>query len=270
MDNHVIYILDHPLIVDSNIKFLNYIKKNQHILQQMKVNIGVNIVTNGFPNAFPVLVTSKKRYHGLNDILVVYESNIKAYNDFQIKNKTVENRSENKTVENIGENKTIENRNEINEENIHEYMKSNITGDTGDGELSIGDMGNNGMMDDYRYMIDKRSVKNPYTPKRSNDIYSDDAVESKNDIQDQLYKQLTNAKQHNMFENTQKNNERRDNIVFNSNNNFDKDDNILNKNIIDTDKSVKIDPSNIERGPEDDPQDLIMEKAYWNRISESD
>lgn len=278
---HNIYILDVPELTQKNVNFLEYIKRNQSLLKSMKVIINI-FVTSQVGNLtvanFPVLVTKNKTYYGLHDIVIVYESNIREYNNYintinkkEIDTYRVSKNTDKKNNEseylNDSKNITIDN-NEDTDNQLHQYIQSNLritSNDDIDDDVSpIGDIGSKSMMDHYNYMLDKRSKshKNPYAPRKNNDIAmmssSSNSSNSNNksnnkNMQDMMFQQLQGS----MSGNKQYNKEDADV--------YEKEDNIKAEL---TEETINIDPSKIEHDDED-PQDNIMEQAYWNRISET-
>lgn len=294
---HNIYILDIPELIHKNISFLGYIKRNQELLKTMNVIVNITIVNqlNHFKiTDFPILATKNKQYYGYHDVVIVYESNIREYNNYMAslsnKNERSNERSNdiyqvskntssnnikryqhsniisedgNNPEKNNIDNSSYDSLNEDSDYQLHQYFQSNlrqVTNAMDDDDASpIGDIGNKSMMDQYHYMLDKRgkSHKNPYTPRKNNDIamMTTNSGNKNETMQNMMFQQLQGI------------NER--NYIKNSNNddiNEEREDNI---NIDTNEESINIDPSKIEHDPDEDSQDNIMEQAYWNRISET-
>jgi hypothetical protein len=256
MNIHNIYILDIYEFNINNIKFLNYIKRNKEIIKNMGIQLKVHIVypsqlQNDYDiklfflskqiDTFPVLITDKKIYTSLHEIVKVYESNIIAYKKY-IESKNIY--KESKDIKN--NNKTIDQ--EINdEEHIHSYISQNLqmktTNDDDDDELPFDDNNSSNMMDMYRHMISKRNTekKNPNTNSKIRTLETTTNEQNDTNINNIIYKQLQQ----------------------------NKEDNISNTKEEDQDDNINIDPSIIEHDGDEDPQDILLEKAYWNRISET-
>lgn len=262
---HNIYILDDPFFDDINIKFLSYLKKNKSIIKDMGVSIRIDALTSDQLNEiedflkennieiFPILVTDKKIYKGLHDIVMIYDTNIKSYHNHiyqqeQLKQQEIlRNQQElyqrQQQIQKQQQKQSIIEDSDLDEQ-MHSYIANELQLKTVEKDDSMfNDMNNDNMMDSYRHMMSKRG-----TEKRSpfnNKLRSLENTKQSNDdninMQDIIYNQLQN--------------------------NVDKEDNI--KHEIDDDEVINIDPSKIKYDEDDDPQDAILEKAYWNRVSET-
>ena len=296
---HNIYILDHPMFVDNNIKFLSYIKKNQETIKDMGVRIIISALTPDQltdPNvefflkskhikAFPVLITDSKIYKGLHEIVYIYQTNIVEYNKYKdelqkqtmIQQVALQKQQQQKQQQQMQQQQmqmqvAIKQQDIDSDEQIHSYISQqlHIKTKTDDEDTPFGD-GDNMMMDSYRHMISRRNVdkKGPYSSKMR-------TVEQKNDddndnIQNVIFKQLQTRSNSIVTNDTHEislqKNSRRDNKQNNSHGSDDeREDNI--KGEVEED-GINIDPSNIEYDGDEDPQDAILEKAYWNRMSNS-
>lgn len=277
MENiHNIYILDHPLFINNNINFLAYIKKNQMAIKNMKVSIHIEIIQadqlqdpqiekylkDKNIEIFPILITNKKIYKGLHDIINIYETNIRSYFDYmhqkelQIQNEMkrqqfMQTQNEFKIQKEMEKQQMIQKQNEDNDmddERMHSYISKELQIKEAEHEESpFGDIGNDSMMDTYRHMMTKRSTekRNPFN---NNKLRSLENKKGEDDInmQDIIYKQLQKNKS------MEDDDYHEDNIKQNSD-----------------DETINIDPTKIEYDMDDDPQDAILEKAYWNRVSET-
>ena len=302
---HNIYILDHPTFKTNNISFLSYIKKNQDIIKQMGVKLTITSLTSNQLNdpeigsflksknidLFPVLITDQKIYKGMQEIVNIYENNISEYNQHlknveiykqqiqqqqiqqqlmqrqmlmqQQQQQQVQQRTQQlkQQVQQQKQQQQPKNYAPIDsDEQLHSYMSQNLhskskNDDDNDDEVPFGDDENNSMMDTYRHMITRRNgeKRNPFNSKMR-------TVEDNNSVQKNTQK------------NTQKNSDDVDmqNVIFNqlqSKNNMElRSDNIKE---IDNEETVNIDPSKIDYDQDEDPQDKILESAYWNRIAET-
>jgi hypothetical protein len=290
---HNLYILDCPDLIQKNINFLSYIRRNQDLLKSMNVIVNVSVINqvgNLTIDDFPILTTQNKKYHGFHDIVVVYESNIREYNNYiasindkhkdiyQVSKNITSNAKKNKPVERIKHtDDSFDERNEDSDYQLHSYIQSNlrqVSNSMDDDDASpIGDVGNKSMMDQYNFMLDRRSrgPKNPYAPRKNNDIAMmsnsikpvNNSDGNANSMQDMMFQQLQSSNS---------NKQKRDTNDFHNEserdfqNDLDREDNI--KSEVD-DEPINIDPTKIEHDIDEDPQDQVMEQAYWNRISET-
>ena len=244
---HNIYILDQPVFKINNINFLSYLKRNLNIIKKMNVKINItsltldqlesssvkNFLANKQIDTFPILITENKVYKGLQEILFIYESNIKEYMAFMSKQVQPSKQDTPKKKEPPSD--------DSDEEGVHSYMSKELhiknTNDENDEETPFGDVGDNSMMDTYRHIMNRRNKKDMFSSKTR-------TLENTNSVQNEIYNQLQNNKSN------QK--EREDNI----------------KTAIDDD--INIDPSTVQYDPdEEDPNDILIEKAYWSRMAET-
>lgn len=184
------------------------------------------------------------------------------------------------------------------DEQMHSYISQQLQikqQNDDDEEVPFGDGSNNIMMDSYRHMITRRNTdkKNPFSSKmrtledgeRTNSQTNEESGPEQ--MQDIIYKQLQNSKNpmipskegpreisvsNNQHQQMSQNPRHRQMQMIKSQMNGDdgdideRDDNI--KGDVEED-IINIDPSNIEHDGDEDPQDAILEKAYWNRMSET-
>ncbi len=303
MVSHNIYILDHPMFYDKNVDFLSYIKRNKPIINNMGVTISIipilpdqlndpkieSFLKNKNINMFPILVTENKIYKGIRDIVNIYNNNIYEYNMYlktveqqkhmyqlrqrQMQQEFLERENRMKLME--LEKQRQNNYSQYNQqekyapidddEQIHSYIANQLqvaNKNDDEDDIPFGEVGDNMMMDSYKHMInrrnvDKRSVFNNKT--RTIEDRESNVIESKK-IQDVIFQQLQNSNN----EKTLNNRISIGNVKNDSD--YEREDNI--KGEIE-EESINIDPSKIEHDPEDDPQDMLLEKAYWNRVSET-
>jgi hypothetical protein len=283
---HNIYILDNPYLKQINLNFLNYIKSIQDILKDMNVKIIINTFSqkdvygqdfNYFLQKysiakFPVLMTNNKIYQGIKNIVVIYNENIKEYSIYlQKKQKAINdankieqnlqqmgNKPSEKTSEKITNkptNKVTNKREDIlnnntneDEDRIFEYFKNEINipanASTYDEEDSIFEDKKSSLMDSYNVMINKRNS-------------------AKKNIRSSNFRTLETTNKPDQKSNMT---EKENSII--TDNIKEEDDNIKLENDVD-DVPINIDPSTIERDEDYDMQDDLLEKAYWNRISET-
>ena len=307
---HTIYILDHPSYASQNINFLNYIKYYQNVIKNMDVRIKISVLLPTDLNnpeissilklknidIFPTLVTDTKIYKGMEEIVNIYTTNIKEYNNYlkQVEEQKAKfNEMNNKRTEEkkIEEKRRKENEDNIDDEDqIHSYMNKQLQMkskyDDDEEDTALGDSGDNSMMDTYRHMIARRdsTKKNPLNSKmrtlESNDTTTNNNTNntkliSNNDIesmQSAMYKQL---QKNNMSLSTHHDTIANSMDTYNKNNNNDNNDNSDNEEREDNikggldDEGINIDPTKLSYDGEEDPQDAIIEKAYWSRMAET-
>lgn len=321
---HNIYVLDHPMFTDNNIKFLSYIKKNQAVIKDMGVKINIisltpeqledpdieNFLKSKQIEIFPVLITDNKVYKGLHDIVNIYQTNIEEYykhmreiemqkqRQLEIQRQNEMQRQQQLQKQQMKQNEMQQKQNEMqqkqnapidSEEQIHSYMSSQLNvknkNNDDDEDTAFGDGADNSMMDTYRHMMTRRNgeKKNPFSSVKMRTIENnerkteadDKQIESMN-MQDIILKQLQNKSSTminqkdgtNRSQQTsrQKQMESLKNQMNDTPDDDEREDNI--KGEVEEER-VNIDPSNIEYDADDDPQDAILEKAYWSRVSET-
>jgi hypothetical protein len=312
---HNIYILDHPMFKDNNIKFLSYIKKNQNIIKNMSVRITITPLTpdqledkeieeflrSKQIEVFPVLITDNKIYKGLHDIVNIYETNIIEYNKHvrEIESQRLQQMQQMQQMQQIQQKSNLINNEQKNipikseqpkrnapidnDEQMHSYIASqlHIKNKEEEDETVFGDGGDNIMMDSYRHMMSRRGVekKNPFGSKMRTIENSEKKVNDNEpmNMQDIIFKQLQNKQVNNQV-NKQVNNEidmdknprhKQMQMIKNQMNDTEDDERDDNIKADVEEERINIDPSNIEYDGDEDPQDAILEKAYWNRVSET-
>lgn len=288
---HIIYIFDHPSHNDNNIKFLSYIKRHHNIIKNMDVRIKIiTLLPSDLDNPsiqafirsrnideFPSLITDTKVYKGLKEIINIYETNISEYNKYYIQ---LEKQKQLLLTNNIPKPKPkpipIPFESELNDDDeLHSYMQNNLQlknkYDDDEEDTIVGDSGDNTMMDTYRHHMSKRNVnrKNPFNSKMrtiESDTNKKIDADTDVDIQAAMFQQMQKNK---LTLNTNHNELTK--AIDKYNNNVDDDDeredNINNTNDYE-ESSINVDPTKINYD-DDDPQDSLLEKAYWSRISET-
>jgi hypothetical protein len=274
MIQHNLYILNGTSFNNNNKSLLIYIKQINHILRDMEVNLtiiplDIDQITEDVDELlerkniknFPILITPNKIYDGMANIIEIYENNINEYKKYkllelyQIEEKERQRQimiqqqlmqkqqllkqqqmMNNRTTKK----KTDDSENDDDNDNLKNYMNRQIGSTNSSSKKEDSDVEDNemlfdgtrtDMMDMYRTMMEKRGTSG-----------------SKNLRDSKLRIVETNS-----FS------------VKKNNSNENKEDNIEQTEA----ETINIDPSSIEKDPDDDPQDYILEQAYWSRISET-
>lgn len=225
---HSIYIYNHESIKNVNKALLTFIFDNKDIISNMNVNIKI----------FNIAGPKIEEFINQNSITIfpILITNNKVYKGIK----------EIITIYrlNINEYKKIMNNN--NNNNKTEKIKTeNIYEDNDDDDDNVFESNiNSSIMDSYKNMLDVREKKIKNIRSSNLRIIDNGNKEKENNS--------SNSKMFNKISNQNINNEEPS----------DRNDNIINDDII-----VNIDPTKIEKDGTEDPNDDIIEKAYWSRIS---
>jgi hypothetical protein len=232
---HKIYILDHPNIKQNNMMFLQYIKNNQPIIKKMGVKLLLVLVT-------------QDQLQDPNTEAFIKKNNILQFPALITSNKVYQGYKDIVSIYDININKYYElikepaKKQEEAEEDIHELMKSELsiknTNDIEEEEQPFGSSSLS-MMDNYRDMVEKRGPGKNVRNSNFRSVEINEGTEKK-----------TNSV-------NKKNDNTKPKPVEKNNPYTSRTDNIKESNI------------SIPHDDDVDPQDAIMERAYWSRISES-
>lgn len=241
--SHVIYVYVNPQLNEINKLLLSYIQKNKNNIKLLDVNLKVysldkeheinELIEKYNITMFPVLLTPKKVYNGIKEIINIYDINIKKYNEILEYNNMLEQKLMNERKNK--ENKSLYIQNDP-DNFLHSYTNQELKGfsknldDEGD---DLGDTINNNVLDAYRQMMQTRNIKKGNDQPSMSSNMSVNSLDSINPIKPI---QLS---------------DRKDNIIS------------------EEPKSINIDVNQIEKDGTEDPQDDIIERAYWSRIAET-
>jgi len=217
LSEHIIYILDKAIFKQLNINFLNFIRHNLAVIRNTGVKLNVMIMLEEDlmtergkkfiqmyeVKYFPILITPSKIYQGINDIVTVYNENIKRYHKFLSDKELIEQKKQEEYEKKLLYQKELQKReilekekqkillNNINikkqqsivqprvmseydeQERLHEFLRHQIDETNNDRYREDDDMfeerGNSSdMVDSYKIMMDKRNSSTHRNLRNSN------------------------------------------------------------------------------------------------------
>lgn len=232
--SHLIYIYDNPKLKSQNMTFLLFIKNNIKNIRNMGVDLVIKMLTTEEAQA----IKDINYYPTLitpNKLYTGYKEIIAIY---QTNLQAYINYNKGSPpLRKADKEKEVES-----EDDIHDYFKSQLNGqkEVEQDSDAFGD-GNN-MMDTYRMMVDRRNKH---------------IKESKLRTVETSYME-----------------EKKDNIRHSNSNTSSSNSNNTSSNTRSNTQSTTIKAEDVpinmpSRDVDDDPQDDVIEKAYWSRISET-
>lgn len=248
---HTIYILDDHVFKRVNIDFLSYINRNKELLQEMGVKVKVNsllldqlqdpeiedFLRSNNINQFPILISGNKIHKGLQDIIKLYESNFNAYkahkiHQMQLAQQERINQIKNMYPEPVQKPVPVQRTEPVQK---HEDQKNN----------------------------DKNNIKDYMDfeiggGKKKQEIEDDDNVFNMGDSGNMMDNYRNMMERRGGFKSKTKS------VTITTT-----EESIREDNVEIDDSPLNIDPTKIDYDEEKDPQDDLIEQAYWARMSES-
>lgn len=253
---HTIYILDDITFKHINMNFLNYISRNKLLLAEMEVKVRINLLLidqlqdpeiesflkNNNINQFPILISGNNIYKGLQDIIKLYESNFNAFRSHKIRQMQIEQ-----------------------QQKIYQIKKEQ---EQGRGQEQRPMQGQERPMQGqgHERKQDQKKVDDDNNIKAYMDFEIGGGKKQEIEDDDNIFNMGDSGS--NMMDNYRNMMERRGTSKSRTKNGpvvtTEREDNIET-----SDSPLNIDPTKINYDDEKDPQDDLIEQAYWARMSES-